>query len=216
MHARRTACLNNQHELSLGIMQYEVNKQHFPAGIASSGTQNWCTMILPYIDRGDLWYGTSGTASSAGWVTGSGTAVFLKQFVCPDDMPPGGTTTPALDYVTNANVFAPSATPPTMTQVKTKQQTVMLSERLQYGVPSGSTLVTGPWTCGQPAYIMAVWPPTTDATPLMPRTLPVQTSTQSGLVVSSNHPGLIVVTFFDGHADAIPDDTPANTYLPGP
>jgi prepilin-type N-terminal cleavage/methylation domain-containing protein len=200
-NARRTTCMNNQHEISLGIIQYEVNKQHFPAGIASSGTLNWCTMILQYIDRADLWYGTGGTA--AGWITGNGPTVFLAQFVCSDDLPPGGAAgVAALNYITNANVFTPSATPISMTQVKTKQRTVMLGERLQNGTPA-----TGPWTSGGTANTMSAWPLASDSGALTPR---------SPSIVSSNHPGLIVVTFFDGHTEAINDDTPANTYLPGP
>ena len=197
---RRTVCINNQHEVSLGLIQYEVNKQHFPGMIVPGGpTLNWCMSILHYIDRNDLW--------NNGWSTGSGTAAYVVKFVCPDDAPmvTGGTVA-ALDYVTNANVFSPSATPLSMSLIKTAKRTVMLGEHLQI-FPTGPWTSTTQGTPSNPGPIMFGWPTPSPATGFI---------ATSPTILSSSHPGILVMTFFDGHTEAVTDDTPVNTYFPGP
>ncbi len=90
---RKTQCTNYQKELGTAMIAYEASKKAFPGWrnnvtiSTSSGTSavvSWETMILPNLERGDIWQTlkTSGTFA----ITGTSAAT-LKLLSCPSDPP---------------------------------------------------------------------------------------------------------------------------------
>lgn len=80
--ARQGACMNNQHELALGVLQYESAKQRLPGYVNSFAGRGltWPVVLLPEIGRSDLWEEArrGNLAALAG--------VRVPQFVCPSDL----------------------------------------------------------------------------------------------------------------------------------
>jgi prepilin-type N-terminal cleavage/methylation domain-containing protein len=113
---RRAQCMNNQHQISLALHQYEGAKGAFPGYvgeykmIGSDGTTyqrkiSWFVSLLPYLEHSDLdnlWKDTlysgkaSGNADDTNFPPGSSSivtnnpipAVYIPIAVCPDNMPP--------------------------------------------------------------------------------------------------------------------------------
>lgn len=91
-------CMNNQHEISLALLQYEGAKKHFPGYVNKIGTGalskndprmplSWATVILPHLDREDLWRGwrelrTNDAQYAAKFAQ---LQVRVPQLVCPSD-----------------------------------------------------------------------------------------------------------------------------------
>jgi len=96
---RRTQCLNNQKELGVALLGYETSHNAFP-GWRNSVTGNtnpvsWVAMLLPYIDRNDLWQKVK---TNAAYVS------YLRLLSCPSD-PPGSTVGGPSSYVANGLVL---------------------------------------------------------------------------------------------------------------
>jgi len=54
--ARRTACLNNNRQIALGVLSYEAAHRKFPSGITGRASpppvfQSWLQLILPYVEK---------------------------------------------------------------------------------------------------------------------------------------------------------------------
>ena len=119
---RQTTCLNNQKQLAAAILGYDVSSGHFPGFVnvipgfnyASGGTAgancalNWCEVLLPSLERADLWAGDNQWAASGGtfgFRAGKFSPVKIGLFVCPND---GNAATPGiaapLSYIVNSNV----------------------------------------------------------------------------------------------------------------
>lgn len=107
--ARQTQCINNQHEVSLAILQYENSLQRFPgysnhfgsAPYSSSDTRRalgWPMVILQQIGRQDVWEQCRGLTTSSDL---SGVTIRMAQYVCPSA---GRTDTAALSYVANCGL----------------------------------------------------------------------------------------------------------------
>jgi prepilin-type N-terminal cleavage/methylation domain-containing protein/prepilin-type processing-associated H-X9-DG protein len=99
--ARLAECGHRQGELGKGLLAYELHKKRFPgyANTLKGKTVSWAPLMLPYIDRNDLWEG--------GWRDGGLPGSYVKAFVCPSD-------TPAMDYPLSyvVNVGQGQPTPP--------------------------------------------------------------------------------------------------------
>jgi hypothetical protein len=91
--ARQNTCVNRQRQLSTALLAYESSKMQFPgwrqympksqgytpsAGDPPSDvTGSWIAMLLPYLERRDVWNKyTNGNV-------GAGAAVFLPTLLCP-------------------------------------------------------------------------------------------------------------------------------------
>ena len=93
--ARITQCTNNQHELALAIMQFDMAKRQLPGALNQvKGTVvGWVPMLFPFMGRADLWKDIDGTYK--GWRygldtdPGDGDGVSptprIDSLVCPDD-----------------------------------------------------------------------------------------------------------------------------------
>ena len=149
---RRIQCMANQKQLALGMAGYESSHNTFPGWrnsittytapllSTSSGTAavSWLTMLLPNIDRNDLWQKarTTGYISTLG--TSSNPPPYLKLLTCPSDPPASLTNGPSC-YVANGLVLRdPLATTPMPPQTADyvsgndgSATTLMLSENTQ-------------------------------------------------------------------------------------
>ena len=106
---RRFTCTNNQKELGTAMIAYEASKKAFPGWrnivttSTSSGTAtvSWETMLLPNLERSDLWQNlkTSGTSAIM-----TGTPVTLRLLNCPSD-PPLATVAVPSSYIANGLVL---------------------------------------------------------------------------------------------------------------
>ena len=234
--ARQAQCMNNQKELSTAVQEYTVAKGRYP-GFENADRDSWIVVLLPSIGRNDLMqeirHYTPRTRPDLG--------VTVGQFVCPDVRVTGNQP---LSYVANHRVFrnrfsnsnGNSISPE---DVPNQQITPMISERTN---PTGENNV-GKWTPFDSAngtnlsewqqdaqQVTFDWP-YIGATTYRLMDLNATTSSPAFLITgsgenqdirsptpSSNHPGIVIVTFCDGHADKIRVDRPleANVFNPGP
>jgi prepilin-type N-terminal cleavage/methylation domain-containing protein/prepilin-type processing-associated H-X9-DG protein len=110
-HARVTQCANNQEQLGKAMINYEIARGHLP-GYANNirGTiVGWAPLMLPFIERADLWEGPTG---NNGWRSGNPDISCLSPvslFVCPSDT---STVSYPLSYVVNVGQGQPSPPSP--------------------------------------------------------------------------------------------------------
>lgn len=130
--ARRTQCINNQHQIVLALIRHEFEKQTYPGYMVNqnphtaTSTSNvalvgaggravsWVFPILPYLDRGDIYGfygGTQSTGPSPGAAPGSTAGDIqtapqehLKVLVCPDDAESINNSR-SMTYVVNCGYF---------------------------------------------------------------------------------------------------------------
>jgi prepilin-type processing-associated H-X9-DG protein len=78
--ARRATCNNHQKQLTLALLSFEAAHKSFPGYKQKLAGQDasWIVMILPYLDRADLW---------ANWKQGTPEKKFLRVMFCPSDPP---------------------------------------------------------------------------------------------------------------------------------
>ena len=128
--ARRTQCMNNMRNVALAMMQYDTAKQRLPgwannlcpnqqfgmatnrdSSRASRMPSSWCFELLPYIEKGDLYYiygpnntdpGTSGQQTRKCMGTGM-PQEHIKLLICPNDSGAVGAPN-ALSYVVNCGL----------------------------------------------------------------------------------------------------------------
>jgi prepilin-type N-terminal cleavage/methylation domain-containing protein len=103
-----------------------------------------------------------------------------------------------------------------VTSLKSAARTVMLSERLQAGPWVYTIAPTLPGDATPLLPLAFQWPLSGTVRPISghparikdgPRSLPTDENVATGSDLSSNHRGMIVVTFCDGHSEKIPDTT---------
>ena len=111
--ARRNQCNNNVKQLALAAMNYDSARKAFPSfrqfvtvSKTNTGTLSppikypvsWTVMLLPYLDRTDLWnkwttsWGENYSGSSDGCYKGTGTSMgqrarYMRIMTCPSDPP---------------------------------------------------------------------------------------------------------------------------------
>ena len=99
--ARRATCNNNQHNVSLALLSYESSRKHFPGfrdsllpdlprapgpppslgGTPSNDSFSWVVMILPQLERNDVFDMWKNYALSGGPIQ----QVSLPILVCPSN-----------------------------------------------------------------------------------------------------------------------------------
>lgn len=100
--SRKTQCINNQHNISLALLRYEMTRQHYPGWRVNQDAEGfggreatWVFPLLPYLDRTDIYnhHGAQGTP-----------AEHLKLLVCPDDVESTNNGT-SMTYVVNTGYY---------------------------------------------------------------------------------------------------------------
>jgi prepilin-type N-terminal cleavage/methylation domain-containing protein len=104
---RRATCINNQKQIALAIMRYDDTNGFLPgwrntlrwAGTGTSGTftPSWPVMIMPLVERNDIFRTWTTSASAA---PPPRSAVFMQLFVCPST-PGESMGNPLLAYAGN-------------------------------------------------------------------------------------------------------------------
>jgi prepilin-type N-terminal cleavage/methylation domain-containing protein/prepilin-type processing-associated H-X9-DG protein len=128
--ARRGVCSNNEHQIALALQNYESARREYPgvvnrigadAGVSTPANQrvvdltpaSWVVMLLPYLDRMDLWSMWQQWDGSATSTVVDPTQLHPKMniFVCPSNPPPSSNAgdTP-LAYVVNGGNDLDAAT----------------------------------------------------------------------------------------------------------
>ena len=99
--ARRANCVNNQKQLALAIINFDLAKKRVPGVVSTiQGTDvPWVPVLFPHLDRMDLW------GDSTGWRNGNTTLAPRPRVpvcVCPDDFSfSSAEVGPLLSYVVN-------------------------------------------------------------------------------------------------------------------
>ena len=218
--ARIAQCTNNQKQLATAILGYETSKRRLPgyANTLHDSNDNadvavgWIPVLLPFLDRNDLWKDDSGWRSHAN--TAKPLAPYIGLLVCPDVTQTS--SDPLLTYVVNVGstttcetgVFRDrtnsSVTQISLSDIPSASRRPMISESLFY--PGGTT-----------PYNNREWNLTdTDATAnnfgfTWPDDATIAHNTAISDVLPTIHPGIIIVTFCDGHTESIPADDPEST-----
>lgn len=239
---RRTVCQNNLYQLSFAAVRHEGQFGFMPGwrnpGPATSGSSSWPVMILPFIERNDI-YRT--IASSTNSVPPAGTGVFVTTFVCPSS-PPDSQTQPWLAYAGNTGSFANARRGDGVmldTMVTSGANsgrislddivandgsafTMILSEKCgpgtaanPLGLASWNTVNTGGWNSGNT--MLSAFGIHNGSTPPSGQGVRIINATTPGppgffSQPSSNHPGGVVVGFCDGHTEFLKESLLVDVY----
>jgi prepilin-type processing-associated H-X9-DG protein len=217
---RRTVCQNNQRQIAFAAIQHGEQNNFLPGwrnevrlNSGASVPQSWPVMIMPFIERSDIWRQVQ--------LNGTAPTVFVSSFVCPSS-PPDSQTGATLAYAGNCGSLANSrrfdgvmldttvASGSTSGRVSLEDVssndgtafTLIISEKCG---PGGTTPLTqSSWNAAPNASLangvslfgIAGSPPTTK----------IVNSGSAGAPgffsqPSSNHPGGAVIAFCDGHTE---------------
>jgi prepilin-type N-terminal cleavage/methylation domain-containing protein/prepilin-type processing-associated H-X9-DG protein len=245
--ARRNTCSNNLSQLTKALIAYEGKRQYLPGWrnkvlcpVATSGTNlpPWPVMILPEIERRDI-FSLVETTNSPGT-----NAVYLELFNCPTSPSSGGasiayagncgTPTNGVPNKGDGIMFNNSGVNPVrigldyVTAGDGCATTLALAEKCGSGVSDYPSWTGG--TVASPSWDSSIWTTGTSggltySTASAPPGF-VLSGTGSGKVInvtgatapasycptsfpSSNHPGGVMATFCDGHVKFIADSIPA-------
>ena len=111
---RRAVCMNNEKNLSLAMLNFETSRKFFPGYVnqqkittteATFHPVSWVVMLLPYLDRKDLYDAWAETPDPWGVPGKDRCFKSLKILTCPSD-PPSSTAagTTWLAYVCNRGI----------------------------------------------------------------------------------------------------------------
>ena len=79
---RRIKCTDSQRQLALALQQYEGSHHGYPGWrntvTGTTLTVSWLTMLLPYIEHGDMWQKVK---------AGTLPTTYLSLLTCPSDPP---------------------------------------------------------------------------------------------------------------------------------
>ncbi len=229
---RQTKCLNNQRELGQAMIMYESAKNHFPGVLnqlqsgGSTVQYNWVEALFPYLEHGDMWEAltNANTASIA--------PMRLAIAVCPNDPyladPTSQKAQALLSYGVNDQYFvdyrsnppvdrnskavepanrAKLTARPTVSfprgQSVSPSSTIMIGERTGDGTVANPHVTGGGWVDQTWGSLTFQWP-TAPLPPTAGALVPVPISPK---IMVSAHPGIVVVVFFDGHGEKVPNDT---------
>jgi len=104
-NGRRTQCMKNQQQIGVAMLQYEGAHKSFPgwrnavtiSGKTTYETVSWLAMLLPNLERNDLWQGVKAGSSPAGMT--------LSLLICPSDPPDTLTNLGPSAYIANGLVL---------------------------------------------------------------------------------------------------------------
>ncbi len=223
--ARITQCTNNQKQLGTAILGYEAAKRRLPgyANRVRGVSVSWIPVLLPFLGRNDLWEGAGNWRADPANAETIATGIGL--LVCPDVMQsPSG---PMLSYVVNVGRAVPDDTvlPPTnqtgvfrnraagirdisLSDIPSPSRRPMISESI-YLANDHTTPFNRLWNVTDdptaPTHVIAnnfgfVWPQLILGDPA-----------RISSVLPPIHPGIVIVTFCDGHTELIAVDAPEST-----
>ena len=180
---RRPSCMNNLKNLSLALLAYHDAQGMFPpAYIADENGRpmhSWRVLILPYLDRQDIWMIYRMNEPWDGPNNRKLADIDLEVFKCPSDTE---TPTTMTNYVA---VVGPNTAWPGTQQISLKDlsdgvgQTILLVEVANSGIH---------WMEPRDLYVAQMAP---DINPT------------AGQGISSFHPGCALVSFADGHTEVL-------------
>jgi prepilin-type N-terminal cleavage/methylation domain-containing protein/prepilin-type processing-associated H-X9-DG protein len=184
---RQAKCTNHQKELGTAVLQYETSKDRFPGYInqfrATSSPTSWVVMVLSDLGRKDLW---------REYRDGGKDPVQVDQLVCPSDLEWEGQRG-RLSYVANCGLDDANS--------PTNEAYNGVFHNHSSAVPPNNQ-VRLLWTETGEKQVGFLWKPQ-------------GSGAYHGPVAgkpSSNHPGGIMVTFCDGHAQFLHDDIDYRVY----
>jgi prepilin-type N-terminal cleavage/methylation domain-containing protein/prepilin-type processing-associated H-X9-DG protein len=224
--ARRAQCTNNVKQVALASLNFESARKQFPGYINKLTTNSstivdvsWATMLLPYIDRTDLWKNWKNAVADS---TPTKTKLYLKLMVCPTDPPevinPGDANSAWSAYTVNGLVMRGYYTTGQsgslgldyLTSHDGSTTTLLVSENLRTGKPHYW------WTIDAPnnqsfGTLLDGTLPTGNATNKDSKgtAIPTIYSYASNLMkdnIQSSHGGGVVTGFCDGHIVFLRDD----------
>ena len=250
-HARLIECANNEQQIGKAMVGYELAKGHYP-GYANNlnaavnhmaGRQTiivtWAPLLLPYIDRADLWADWRGDNARADGSGTSQTGTYIKVFVCPTDSPQGNCP---LSYVVNVGIGQGPRNSPLSplppddttysaqtglfrnytsgtvrqvvgTDVTSASRRPMVAES---AVNTDGAATDRQWSDTGTILVTSIrfgflfWPSTSDSSPVP---VPVLRPTAGALgALLPIHNGIVNVTFCDGHTEQLTSDALCNTY----
>lgn len=231
---RRVTCASNLYQMGLAANRFNDARRFIPGArnAAGGGNHSWPVMLLPFMERKDIWSQVGASAPS----------VYISAFTCPSS-PPDGMTSPWLAYAGNVGATTGSGTAGqgtgtgvmvdtttaasrvTMDQVAGNDgtsMTLLLSEKCGTQVVANQSL----WNA---AGSMA-WPDTLNdnrpifgiaqGNPNSPVVAKVINSGTSGdwkwsgflNMPTSQHPGSVVAAFCDGRTASLNDGLSREVY----
>ena len=252
---RRTTCVNNQYQMAFAAMQHDQTNGFLPGWrnpvrwtnanlTPASGTftPSWPVMLLPFMERIDIWRAVQGNALSS--------PPYVTVFVCPST-PPDSMVNPILAYAGNCgtasnarksdgvmmdNVAAATASARiSVEEISTEDgtaMTVILSEKCISGTTGlnqnywdAQPTASGSFAFGNPVAsyvpsssvvagfgVVGSAPSKVINNATMPATAAMATTSGQHSLPSSNHPGGVVVAFVDGHTSFLKDSLAPEVY----
>ncbi len=83
--AQRTQCYNNLKQMGLAMHNYHDASQCFPPAFTSGTNWGWATLILPYLEQGNVYAALNPTATTFPAMPTPSTNVPLSVYLCPSD-----------------------------------------------------------------------------------------------------------------------------------
>jgi prepilin-type N-terminal cleavage/methylation domain-containing protein/prepilin-type processing-associated H-X9-DG protein len=217
--ARQTVCMNNQIQIAKAVIEYDVAKNHPPGVLSQSSTTagfqyNWVEALFPYLERGDLWEAISFGGTAASTVTGGTSTINVKVLICPDDpylaTPTLATGRGILSYGVNDQFFCDLTHSPPQDRNGNSVAPAILSKLAARPVApargepvsSATTIMIGERTGDNPRQA-GPWTAMTWAALAFQGPTAASPQQMSPGIMTSSHPGKVVVAFFDGHGDKI-------------
>ena len=230
---RRTVCQNNQRQIAFAAIQHGEQNNFLPGwrnevrrNSGASVPQSWPVMIMPFIERSDIWRQVQ--------LNGTAPTVFVSSFVCPSS-PPDSQTGATLAYAGNAGsldnarrfdgvmldttVASGSASGRVSLEDVSSNDgtgfTLIISEKCG---PGGTTPLTqASWNAAPPSgsFVDGLSLFGIVGTPLPSKVINSGTAGAPGFFSqpSSNHPGGAVIAFCDGHTEFAKDSLAASVYV---
>ena len=185
---RRTICLSNLKQLGLAILQYNEQNDHFPLAYTADANGkplcSWRTMILPYLDKNDLYAKYHADEPWDGPNNAELAHQPQKEFVCPADFDADPCDTSYVAVIGPGTAWEGS-NGLRLSEIKDDpHDTILLVEMKHTGIK---------------------WSEPRD---LDLNNLPPGITPQNLLQNLSNHPGCFNPLFADGHQELIPSNIP--------
>jgi len=223
--ARRAQCIDNQKQLGLAMLQNESQRKTFPGWRNTAGgiTVSWVTMLLPNLDRNDLWQ----KIKAGGFQAFQFNSIFLRLMSCPSDPPDAGASNGPSNYIGNGLVLRDPLANPVLSPLSVDYisgadgatNTLMLGESTRMpptaAAAAGATAKAHNWydvdsltkqTFGFPVTYSNL---STFAAPYGSELSKYGNNTMLPNI-NSAHSGGAVVVFCDGHCTFLKDDAGLN------
>lgn len=234
--ARRATCLNNQHEISVGVLGYESKAGKFPqfsnattVGLTSSTTAatklNWMIACMAEMGRADLFSVFMSTTVTAP------AQVYMPGFICPSNKPDSATAS-ANAYAGNCGFYNSSGAAATYFSLTATEQacgvfTTMASNTVSldyisakdgaaYTVLISENNQAGSWFAPDTSarYETGIlWGATSSDVLAINSDKTSTTRSYKYARPSSRHPGGVNVTFCDGHTQFIKETISYTVYV---